>query len=154
VLAKQLTARTIHRQYVACVSGLLDVDEGTVDVALMRHTHDRRRVVVCGLEDGRHAVTHYRVRHRMTTPDRALQVGPYTVIECTLETGRTHQVRVHMQHLGHPVLGDALYGTQRGRLARHLLHAEQLTFIHPRSSAPMRLRAPVPADMATFVQMK
>ena len=146
-LAKQLKARTMRRTYLACVEGLVALDEGTVDVPIGRHLTDRKRMTVRHL-GGRHAVTHYRVLRR--APAAAL--GPYTVVECRLETGRTHQIRVHMAHLGHPVLGDLTYGkASRAHIPRQLLHAARLTLQHPVSGATLTLEAPAPPEMAPFL---
>ncbi len=147
-LAKQLKALTIQRTYVACVEGSVEFDEGTVDAPLGRHLSDRKRMSVRYL-GGRSAVTHYRVLRRVA----ASSLGPYTVVECRLETGRTHQIRVHMAHLGHPVLGDATYGTTtRGKLPRHYLHAIRLSFQHPITGERVEFHAPAPDDMARFVE--
>lgn len=150
-LAKQLKARRIQRTYLACVAGLLEHDEGTINVPVGRHLTDRKRMSVRHL-GGKPAVTHYRVIRRV----RSSTAGPYTVIECRLETGRTHQIRLHLAHLGHPVLGDATYGTrpQAAQFSRHLLHAARLACEHPVSGERLMLEAPVPADMVSWVEPK
>ena len=148
-LVAQLSARDVHRQYLAVVVGAL-VSGGTASAAIDRHPRDRLRMAV--RDDGRDAVTHYRLRERFRA---------HTALECRLETGRTHQIRVHMAHLKHPIVGDPLYGgslklpkgaspelieTLRG-FRRQALHAEVLEFVHPTSGEPVRCHAPVPADM-------
>ena len=148
-LVEQLSSREVHRQYLAVVVGAL-VSGGTANLAIERHPRDRIRMAV--REDGRDAVTHYRLRERFRA---------HTLLECRLETGRTHQIRVHMSHLKHPIIGDPIYGgplklpkgataelieTLRG-FKRQALHAETLEFVHPVSGEPVRCTAPVPADM-------
>ncbi|WP_101925103.1 23S rRNA pseudouridine(1911/1915/1917) synthase RluD [Luteimonas rhizosphaerae] len=152
-LVAQLSARDVHRQYVAVVLGAL-VSGGTADAPIDRHPRDRLRMTV--REDGRDAVTHYRLRERFRA---------HTALECRLETGRTHQIRVHMMHLRHPILGDPMYGgalklpkgasdeliaTLRG-FKRQALHAETLEFRHPVTGEPVRCTAPLPADMQALL---
>ena len=153
-LVAQLAARAVHRQYLAVVVGAL-VSGGTAASAIDRHPRDRIRMAV--REDGRDAVTHYRLRERFRA---------HTALECRLETGRTHQIRVHMAHLKHPIVGDPIYGgplkLPRGAsdaliavlrgFKRQALHAETLEFIHPASGEPLRLSAPLPADMQQLLQ--
>ncbi|MBN8480963.1 MAG: 23S rRNA pseudouridine(1911/1915/1917) synthase RluD [Xanthomonadales bacterium] len=151
-LVEQLSTRTMHRQYEAIVYGAM-VAGGKVDQPIGRHAGDRLRQAV--REDGRDAVTHYRVRERF----RAL-----TVVECRLETGRTHQIRVHMAHVRHPIVGDSTYGNLRlpkgatPRLVemlrgfrRQALHAERLEFRHPADGRDIVVEAPRPADMEALV---
>ncbi len=153
-LVAQLSARDVHRQYLAVVVGAL-VSGGTVNGAIERHPRDRLRMAV--REDGKPAVTHYRLRERFRA---------HTALECRLETGRTHQIRVHMAHLKHPILGDPLYGgslrlpkassdvliaTLRG-FKRQALHAQVLEFAHPTTGAPVRCEAPLPEDMQQLLQ--
>lgn len=147
-LVEQLAARHIHRQYEAIVNGSIIAGD-TVDAPLDRHPVDRLRRAV--REDGKPAVTHYRVRERYRI---------HTRIECVLETGRTHQIRVHLAHIRHPLVGDNLYGgnlrlpkaaseatidTLRG-FRRQALHAEKLAFEHPITGTPISVQAPPPAD--------
>jgi 23S rRNA pseudouridine1911/1915/1917 synthase len=152
-LIAQLSAREVHRQYLAVVVGSL-VSGGTVNAAIDRHPRDRLRQVV--REDGREAVTHYRLRERFRA---------HTLLECRLETGRTHQIRVHMAHIKHPIIGDPLYGgplkLPKGATAglveslrgfkRQALHAETLEFVHPLSGEPVRCSTPMPTDMQALV---
>ncbi|GAA3916035.1 23S rRNA pseudouridine(1911/1915/1917) synthase RluD [Luteimonas lutimaris] len=154
-LVEQLSARAVHRQYLAIVVGAL-VSGGTADTAIDRHPRDRLRMAV--RDDGRQAVTHYRLRERFRA---------HTALECRLETGRTHQIRVHMAHLKHPIVGDPLYGGSlrlpRGAseelvaalraFKRQALHAETLEFVHPLSGEPLRCSAAVPADMLELLRL-
>lgn len=154
-LVEQLSAREVHRQYLAIVVGAL-VSGGTADAPIDRHPRDRLRMAV--REGGREAVTHFRLRERFRA---------HTALECRLETGRTHQIRVHMQHLRHPIVGDPLYGgalklpkaasdelaaALRG-FRRQALHAETLEFAHPRTGEPVRAGAPVPEDMQALMRL-
>ena len=152
-LVDQLSARQVHRQYLAVVVGAL-VSGGTANAPIDRHPRDRLRMAV--REDGKEAVTHFRLRERFRA---------HTLLECRLETGRTHQIRVHMAHLKHPIVGDPLYGgplkLPRGAseetvamlrgFKRQALHAETLEFVHPVSGEPVRCTAPVPADLRALV---
>ncbi|RXR01446.1 23S rRNA pseudouridine(1911/1915/1917) synthase RluD [Pseudoxanthomonas composti] len=152
-LVAQLAAREVHRQYLAVCVGAM-VSGGTAKAAIDRHPRDRLKMAV--REDGRDAVTHYRLRERFRA---------HTAVECRLETGRTHQIRVHMQHIRYPIVGDPLYGgplklpkgasetlvaALRG-FKRQALHAETLEFVHPVSGQPVRASAPVPADMLALL---
>lgn len=152
-LVEQLSARKVHRQYLAVVVGAL-VSGGTANAPIDRHPRDRLRMAV--REDGKDAVTHFRLRERFRA---------HTLLECRLETGRTHQIRVHMAHLKHPIVGDPLYGgplklpkgASDGTVAmlrgfrRQALHAETLEFAHPVTGEPVRCSAPMPADMQALV---
>lgn len=154
-LVAQLSAREVHRQYLAIVVGAL-VSGGTAAAPIDRHPRDRLRMAV--REDGKDAVTHYRLRERFRA---------HTALECRLETGRTHQIRVHMAHLKHPIVGDPLYGGSlklpkgasealiaalRG-FKRQALHAEVLEFAHPVTGARVRCEAPVPDDMQSLMRL-
>jgi 23S rRNA pseudouridine1911/1915/1917 synthase len=152
-LVAQLAERAIHRQYEAVVNGVL-IAGGTIEAALDRHPVDRlKRAVV---ESGKPATTHYRVRERFRA---------HTHIECLLETGRTHQIRVHMAHARHPLVGDPLYGgslrlpkaagpelteTMRA-FRRQALHAERIEFAHPVSGATLAVQSPRPADLEALI---
>ena len=116
--------------------GGLKEDSGTVNAPIGRHPVDRKRMAVDRLH-GRPAVTHWRVLERFSG---------YTHVECRLETGRTHQIRVHMASLGHPLLGDVVYGSKKPwpGLAGQCLHARRLTFVHPATGLPMTLECPLP----------
>lgn len=135
-LAEQLKEHSITRKYRAIVCGNLKEDEGTVDAPLGRHPQDRKKMAIVR-SGGKRAVTHYRVLERF---------GNNTYIECQLETGRTHQIRVHMASLGHPLLGDEIYGRAKSpfKLEGQTLHAMVLGFIHPTTGEYMEFEAPLP----------
>jgi 23S rRNA pseudouridine1911/1915/1917 synthase len=139
-LVRQLQARTVKRTYLALVRGRVAAP-GSVDAPIGRHPVHRTRMAV--VEGGKPAVTHYRVRERL---------GQHTLLECDLETGRTHQIRVHLASIGHPIEGDPVYaGRGAKRLARQALHAWKLAFRHPRTGEEMRFESPMPEDMAALV---
>jgi 23S rRNA pseudouridine1911/1915/1917 synthase len=134
-LVRQLQARTVKRTYLAIARGAVP-EEGTVDAPIGRHPAQRTRMAV--VRGGKPALTHYRVRERF--PAHAL-------LECDLETGRTHQIRVHLASIGHPLEGDPVYGGRGARrLPRQALHAWKLAFVHPRTGKLLRFTAPPPAD--------
>lgn len=139
-LSEQLAEHSITRRYKAIVYNNIREDEGTVDRPIGRDPKNRLRNAVTDI-NSKHAVTHYRVLERF---------GQFTLIEAALETGRTHQIRVHMAHIKHPLLGDELYGPARNRLGvkRQMLHAGVLGFIHPSTGGYMEFESPVPADFA------
>lgn len=142
-LAAQIQDKTCRRIYWALVEGRMPRDAGSVDAPIGRSPSDRKRMAV--VERGRQAITHYRVLERFEHE---------TLVECRLTTGRTHQIRVHMAFLGHPVVGDPVYGfkKQRYRLSGQLLHAARLELIHPRTGAPMAFEAPLPEDFDSLLQ--
>lgn len=135
-LAKQLKDKTNTREYVALVHGNIKEDSGTIDAPLGRSKVDRKKQAV--VKDGRNAVTHFEVLKRY---------GDYTLVKCVLETGRTHQIRVHMKYIGHPLVGDQLYGPRKtlGNSGQ-FLHAEKLGFIHPRTNEYLEFTAPLPEN--------
>lgn len=136
-LADQLKVHSITRKYHALVYNNFTEDEGCVNAPIGRSPQDRKKMAV-NYKNGKEAVTHYRVLERF---------GKYTYIECMLETGRTHQIRVHMASIGHPLLGDAVYGPKKcpvKNLQGQTLHAMVLGFIHPRTGAYMEFEAPLP----------
>jgi 23S rRNA pseudouridine1911/1915/1917 synthase len=126
------------------VAGIPRKSTGTVDAAIARHPVHRQRMSIARRQ-GRPALTEYRV----------LRAGAdMSLLECTLHSGRTHQIRVHLHHLGHPVLGDKLYGGKRaGTFPRQMLHAWKLAFSHPRTGTAMTFEAPVPPDFAEAMQL-
>ncbi len=140
-LVAQLAARTVDRRYLALAVGRIETDAGVVDAPVGRRSTDRTRMAV--VAGGRPARTHYRVLNRFTEPADA------TLVECRLETGRTHQVRVHLAAIGHPVVGDARYGGARQAVpvARPFLHAAQLAFDHPTTGERRHFESPLPADL-------
>lgn len=172
-LSKQFAKHSIHRRYVCFARGGPSPREGRVATRIARSTHDRKKMaVVRGTNDnieasdhGRHAITNYKLlRGYGQRPNSAVGTPLISQIECRLETGRTHQIRVHMAHIGCPLLGDPLYGKQRAfktakseaemalkdalaGLKRQALHAAELGFIHPETREEMRFEAPMPTDM-------
>lgn len=139
-LAAQLADRTLSRTYLAVVRGRLTVPDQVVDGPIARHPRDRLRMAV--VQGGRPARTRVRVVERR---------GSHTLVQCDLETGRTHQVRVHLAALGHPVVGDDVYGRRgAGDPERPLLHAWRLSFRHPRTGEPMTFESPLPADFTAY----
>ena len=161
-LAKQFFDHTAERLYIAWVWGDMEKYEGRVTGDIARHPSDRLRFRVCPLGvTGKHAVTHYRVVERF---------GYVTLVECRLEKGRTHQLRVHLEYIGHPLFGDVRYGGDRIRkgtvyskykqfidncfeiLPRQALHAKTLGFIHPSTGEKMFFEAPLPDDMSEVLK--
>ena len=136
-LAAQLQDHTLFRQYHAVTVGGFKEESGTVSAPINRHPTDRKRMAVCRPGEGREAVTHWQV---VDSHDG------YSHITCRLETGRTHQIRVHMAHTGHPLLGDVVYGSKKPYpgLAGQCLHAARLTFIHPSTNEKITVEAPLP----------
>ena len=136
-LAEQLQDHSLSRTYEAVVKGGFREDEGTVSAPIGRHPVDRKKMAVTE-KNSRPAVTHWRVLERF---------GPYTLVECRLETGRTHQIRVHMAHIHHPLLGDTVYGSPKPELGldSQCLHARALRFRHPRTGEEITVSCPRPA---------
>lgn len=135
-IAQQLKVHSITRRYRAIVHGVVREEEGTVNAPIGRHPVDRKKMAV-NPKNGKEAITHYRVLKRFRQ---------YTYLECELETGRTHQIRVHMSSLHHPILGDVVYGPAKCpyRLQGQTLHAQTIGFVHPRTGAYMEFSAPLP----------
>jgi len=161
-LARQFFEKTSKRTYQAIVWGNLEEDTGTIDAALGRNPKDRKRMAVLNNpEEGKHAVTHYKVLERF---------GYVNLVECKLETGRTHQIRVHFQHINHPLFNDPEYGGNRilrgttyskykqfiqncfEILPRQALHAKTLGFVHPASKEEMIFDSELPEDMSTVIE--
>ena len=136
VLASQLKDHSMHRTYEAIVCGSFREDSGTVNAPIGRHPTDRKKMCVTA-RNSKEAVTHWEVVKRYRG---------YTHIRCKLETGRTHQIRVHMAHIGHPILGDTVYGHKKPELGQdsQCLHAGALCFTHPRTGLPVMVFAPLP----------
>lgn len=136
-LAAQIKAHSLTRAYLALVHGGFREDSGTIALPIGRHPHDRKKMAVTE-KNARSAVTHYFVKERFSG---------YTLVECRLETGRTHQIRVHMSDRGHPIVGDPVYGVKKEpfSLNGQLLHAWQIGFIHPTSGKYMEFQSPLPA---------
>lgn len=155
-LSEQFAAHSVEREYIALVKGVLNPSAGSIATMIGRSDHDRKKMAVTGDYDparpapsgrGKHAVTHYETR----------KAGRESaMVTCRLETGRTHQVRVHMAHIGHPLIGDPLYSRRRRlrqmgpvevNFTRQALHAATLGFIHPANGAKMTFKADIPADI-------
>ncbi len=150
-LAKQFAAHSIDRRYLAIATGRPIPANGTVDAELGRSTTNRKKMAVVGEGRGKRAVTHYRTVEPLAGA---------TLVECRLETGRTHQVRVHMMHIGHPLVGDPVYGRARKPLSdvlkarnfvRQALHAAHLGFIHPVTGNNIALDSEIPPDMRELI---
>jgi 23S rRNA pseudouridine1911/1915/1917 synthase len=159
-LAAQFARREVEKTYIALVHGWVKKDQGTIAASISRDPVRRIRMTTRG-RGGRDAISHYRVVRRLDTP-----FGKFSLIEVKIDTGRTHQIRVHMASLGHAVVGDALYGApremraRRGRatdeggaisLSRNFLHAAQLELVHPRTGKRIALESPLPAELQTFL---
>jgi 23S rRNA pseudouridine1911/1915/1917 synthase len=144
VLASQLKDHTMARTYECIVCGSLKEDSGTVDAPIGRHPTDRKKMCI-NARLGRNAVTHWEVIRRYRG---------YTHVRCRLETGRTHQIRVHMASIGHPILGDTVYGHKKPELGQdsQVLHAGQLCFRHPRDARPVMVFAPLPEYFAQLLE--
>ncbi|MGO8719351.1 MAG: RluA family pseudouridine synthase [Acidobacteriaceae bacterium] len=162
-LAEMFAERRVHKTYIALVHGAVKLNRGTLDASISRDQQRRTRMTTRRL-GGRAAVSHYRVRERFES-----RYGHFTLLEVEIETGRTHQIRVHLSSIGHPVVGDTLYGaphhilphlespatrTQKAAaleqaitVDRNFLHATQLRFTHPKSGRSMEFKAPLPADL-------
>lgn len=135
-LVNQLVNKTVTRKYTALVHGHIAHDKGTIDAPIGRDQKDRQKQAV--VDNGKQAVTHFQVIERF---------GDYTLVECRLETGRTHQIRVHMNYIGYPLVGDPKYGPKKTiDFGGQVLHADILGFEHPRSGKYLEFEAPLPVD--------
>ena len=143
-LAAQLKDHSLARTYVCVVCGNIRDDAGTIDAPIGRHPTDRKKMAVTQ-KNSREAVTHWCVLERF---------AGYTLVECRLETGRTHQIRVHMAYRGHPILGDTVYGHKKPELGQdsQCLHAKELTFVHPRTGARVTVTCEQPDYMQTLLE--
>ena len=161
-LAAQFSRREVKKKYIALVHGWVKKDSGTISASISRDRVRRIRMTTRH-SGGREAVSHYNVVRRLDTA-----FGKFTLLEVKIDTGRTHQIRVHMASLGHPVVGDALYGAAREMraggarakqsaatisLPRNFLHAAELELAHPRTGATISLKSPLPAELQTFLTM-
>jgi 23S rRNA pseudouridine1911/1915/1917 synthase len=161
-LAKQFSAREVHKTYIALVHGWPEKDRGTIQSAISRHSQRRTRMTTKGF-GGRAAVTHYSVLRKLDAP-----YGKFALVELKIETGRTHQIRVHMSSLGHPVVGDALYGapgelrSQSNKkrsagmpatiaLKRNFLHSAALELTHPRTKQLLKFSRPLPEELENLL---
>ncbi|MGD6897462.1 RluA family pseudouridine synthase [Bacillus infantis] len=141
-LVNQLVEKTVTRKYQAIVHGTIPHDYGTVDAPLGRDPKDRQSMTV--VDGGKHAVTHFHVIHRYKD---------FTHVECQLETGRTHQIRVHMKYIGYPLAGDPKYGPRKTlEIGGQALHAGVLGFMHPRTGEYMEFEAPLPAYFSELLE--
>ncbi len=142
-LSEQIQNKTAKRTYLAVVRGNIKNDSGVIETLIARDKNDRKKMAVVK-EDGRHAVTEYEVMERF---------GKYTIVKCKLMTGRTHQIRVHMEYLGYPLVGDPKYSPKKTPFAINgqALHSLTLDFIHPRTGEQMHFEAPLPEDMHKIV---
>lgn len=169
-LAELFSTRKVHKTYIALVQGWVERQKGTISAALSRDPVRRTRMTTRPAENSRSAISHYEVLRRIEG-----RFGKFTFVRVRIETGRTHQIRVHMASIGHPVVGDTLYGasaqlTDQGfpanassrasrrktppdriKLDRNFLHATQLEFVHPGTGKPLHLEAPIPQELAAFL---
>ena len=153
-LAIQFSRRAVKKTYLALVHGWIKQDSGTVSASITRDRMRRTRMTTRA-SGGREAVSHYNVLSRLNSP-----YGKFTLLEVKIETGRTHQIRVHLASLGNPVVGDTLYGAPREirvgpagaiSLSRNFLHAAELTLVHPVTSQKMTFKAPLPDNLEAFL---
>ncbi len=155
LLVRMMAAHEVNRTYLALVHGLFETREGTVEAPVARDSRMRQRMAVS--HGGREAVTHFRVlkswtdraRGAAVTPGAAGAQGGFSLLEVQLETGRTHQIRVHLAAIGHPVAGDRVYGQRRDTFAigRQFLHSARLNFHHPRTDEMVIVESPLPDDL-------
>lgn len=143
-LAAQFKEHSISRVYMALVEGIIKDEQGTIEAPIGRHSVDRIKMAV--VKDGRHAVTHYKVIERFKN---------HTLVECRLETGRTHQIRVHMSYIMHPLVGDPVYGykKQRFNLKGQMLHAKLLGFIHPTTGQYVEFESELPGYFKKIIKI-
>ena len=135
-LAEQLKNKTINRKYIALVDGIINHDTGTIDAPIGRDNNDRKKMMVTS-DNSKDAITHFRVLERYKNA---------TLIECKLETGRTHQIRVHMSYIGHPVVNDPVYNKKKSDEYGQLLHAKTIGFIHPTTKEYMEFNSELPDE--------
>lgn len=142
LLAEQLKDKTMNRRYYALVHGVMPHDHGTIDAPIGRDEKDRQKMAVTA-HNSKPAITHFQVIERF---------AQHTLLECSLETGRTHQIRVHMAYIGHPLLGDWLYGAEdRELFPRQALHSQSLSLTHPVTGQKMIFSSELPEDMSSFL---
>jgi len=147
-LSAQFKNRIVKKRYLALVLGVIKKGSGTIEVGLGRHVKERKKISV-HTHHAREAVTAFVVKERFKNA---------TLVQVEIKTGRTHQIRVHMAHIGHPVLGDRVYGGSKvmkfgeGEIPRQMLHAEMLSLLHPDTGTPLSFTAPPPADMAVVIE--
>jgi len=151
-LSSQIQDRTAGREYVALADGIIKNDEGEIDAPIARHPKDRKKMAV--VYGGREAVTYYRVLARFEADKNGASGSGNTLLLCRLKTGRTHQIRVHLAYIGHPVTGDTVYGAAKNRLgfSAQALHAIRLHLIHPKTGKEMTFCAPLPEGFAVALK--
>jgi 23S rRNA pseudouridine1911/1915/1917 synthase len=144
-LVRQFKDRTVEKTYVALVHGVIKNNEGVIEARMGRHPVHRKKMTVIGSRGSREAITHYKVLRRFKG---------YTLVEVKIKTGRTHQIRVHMSYIGHPVVGDQTYGMKKEEWPARgqLLHAKKLGFIHPRTGQKIELETDLPEEIKRLVQ--
>jgi len=140
-LSAQISSRNVDKGYLALCKGLLTKDDGIIDAPIGRDPYNRKRMAV--VEDGRYAKTMYTVIERFESS---------TFLSVKLETGRTHQIRVHMAHLNHPLVGDTVYGRSSNIVFRHFLHAHYLAFRHPITGEPVEFQSDLPKDLSSALE--
>lgn len=141
-LVDQLVKKTVTRKYVALVHGHIPHDKGTIQAPIARDPKERQNMAI--VDKGKHAVTHFRVLERF---------GNFTLVECRLETGRTHQIRVHMKYIGYPLVGDPKYGPKKTMdVGGQALHAEVIGFVHPKTEEYLEFSAEPPAEFAELLE--
>ena len=141
-LSDQFRSRTSKRQYIALVRGIMQLDNGRIELPIARRKKDITKMGISFTDlKKKNAVTNYTILKRFKD---------FTMLLLSLETGRTHQIRVHLSHMGYPVVGDKLYGSMKG-MARHALHAKTLGFVHPRTKKPMEFTSELPRDMQDLI---
>ncbi|ANU12199.1 RNA pseudouridine synthase ylyB [Planococcus antarcticus DSM 14505] len=141
-LVDQLVKKTVTRKYVALVHGHIPHDKGTIQAPIARDPKERQNMAI--VDKGKHAVTHFRVLERF---------GDFTLVECRLETGRTHQIRVHMKYIGYPLVGDPKYGPKKTMdVGGQALHAEVIGFVHPKTNEYMEFSAEPPAEFSELLE--
>ena len=145
-LQRQFKARQVHKVYVALLDGHLEAAHGRIEAPLGRDSRHRQRMAV--VPGGREAITEYRLL-------ASFSGGDYSLVEAELKTGRTHQIRVHFASIGHPVVGDTVYGRRKTRLPvpRQFLHAQRLGFTHPLTEQPLEFESPLPDDLAAVLHL-
>ena len=143
LLSEQLKRHDIKREYIAVAEGIITENSGTINLPIGRHEVDRKKMTVRA-DNSKEAITHFQVVQRLQG---------HTVVVCNLETGRTHQIRVHLSHIGHPIVGDPLYGMRDTHgMVGQALHARKLSFTHPSSGKLVSFEAPPPADFDELVK--
>lgn len=142
-ISRQFNKRTTDKRYIAVVEGVVQLDNGVISYPIGRHPRDRKKMSV-RFSEAKNAVTHYKVLERFKDK---------TLLEIKPQTGRTHQIRVHMAYIGHPIVGDDMYSTKKKDtiMARMALHAREISFIHPTTKEPMHFTSPLPVDIKALI---